>query len=153
MAASARDASGWCWRLVSGSARCCPRRSAPIWPLVLLGYDRLVIAGDPEQSRRRWRRVLGPLLGLTVLAGLVRVAVLVLVENPGGAEIIWRYALVEVEVMFRYFSLLLSPADQSIFHQVSEVSWPPAPRMVLALIWLAAWLAHGVEAARDSTAQ
>ncbi|MBK5298374.1 MAG: tetratricopeptide repeat protein [Vicinamibacteria bacterium] len=111
-----------------------------IWPLVLLGYDRLVLAGDPEQSRRRWRRVLGPLLGLTVLAGLVRVAVLVLVENPGGAEIIWRYALVEVEVMFRYFSLLLSPADQSIFHQVSEVSWPPAPRMILALIWLGAWL-------------
>ncbi len=111
-----------------------------IWPLVLLGYDRLVLAGDLEQSRRRWRRVLGPLLGLTVLAGLARVAVLVLVENPGGAEIIWRYALVEVEVMFRYFSLLLSPAEQSIFHQVSEVSWPPAPRMVLAVIWLAAWL-------------
>jgi protein O-mannosyl-transferase len=111
-----------------------------IWPLVLLGYDRLVLAGDRERSRRRWRRVLGPLLGLTVLAGLVRVAVLVLVENPDGAEIIWRYALVEVEVMFRYFSLLLSPSDQSVFHQVSEVSWPPAPRIILALIWLGAWL-------------
>ena len=111
-----------------------------IWPLVLLGYDRLVLAGDPEVSRRRWRRVLGPLLGLTVLAGLIRVAVLVLVENPGGAQVIWRYALVEVEVMFRYFGLLLSPAEQSIFHQVNEVSWPPAPRMVLAVIWLAAWL-------------
>ena len=117
-----------------------------IWPLVLLGYDRLVLAGDPEQSRRRWRRVLGPLLGLTVLAGLVRVAVLVLVENPGGAEIIWRYALVEVEVMFRYFSLLLSPADQSIFHQVSEVSWPPAPRMVLAADLAGGVAGHGVEA-------
>ncbi len=119
-----------------------------IWPLVLLGYDRLVLAGDPERSRRRWRRVLGPLLGLTVLAGVVRVAVLVLVENPGGAEIIWRYALVEVEVMFRYFSLLLSPADQSIFHQVSEVRWPPAPRMVLALIWLGAWLGAAWKLAR-----
>ena len=110
------------------------------WPLVLLGYDRLVLAGDPDASRRRWRLVLGPLLGLTVLAGLARVAVLVLVENPDGAEIIWRYALVEVEVMFRYFIMLLSPANQSIFHQVSEVSWPPAPGIVLGLIWLAAWL-------------
>ncbi len=119
-----------------------------IWPLVLLGYDRLVLAGDPERSRRRWRRVLGPLLGLTVLAGVVRVAVLVMVENPGGAEIIWRYALVEVEVMFRYFSLLLSPADQSIFHQVSEVRWPPAPRMVLALIWLGTWLGAAWKLAR-----
>jgi len=111
-----------------------------IWPLVLLGYDRLVIAGDPEQSRRRWRRVLGPLLGLTVLAGLGRVAVLVLVENPDGAEVIWRYVWVEIEVMFRYFSLLLSPAEQSIFHQVSEARWPPAPRMALAVLWLGAWL-------------
>jgi Flp pilus assembly protein TadD len=119
-----------------------------IWPLVLLGYDRLVLAGDPEQSRRRWRRVLGPLLGLTVLAGLMRLAVLVLVENPGGAEIIWRYALVEVEVMFRYFSLLLSPADQSIFHQVSEVSWPPAPRIMLALVWLGVWLGTAWKLAR-----
>jgi len=119
-----------------------------IWPLVLLGYDRLVLAGDPDASRRRWRRVLGPLLGLTVLAGLVRVAVLVLVENPGGAEMMWRYALVEVEVMFRYFGLLLSPTDQSIFHQVSEVSWPPAPRMILGLLWLAAWLGTAWRLAR-----
>lgn len=119
-----------------------------IWPLVLLGYDRLVIAGDPEESRRRWRRVLAPLLGLTVLAGLVRVAVLVLVENPDGAEVIWRYALVEIEVMFRYFSLLVSPAEQSIFHQVSEVTWPPAPRMAFAVLWLATWLGTARKLAR-----
>jgi protein O-mannosyl-transferase len=76
------------------------------------------------------------------------VAVLILVENPDGAEIIWRYALVEVEVMFRYFSLLLSPSDQSIFHQVSEVSWPPPPRMLLALIWLGTWLGTAWKLAR-----
>ncbi len=119
-----------------------------VWPLMLLGYDRLVLAGDAEPSRRRWRRVLAPLLGLTVLAGLVRLAVLVLVEHPGGAEIIWRYGLVEVEVLFRYFSLLLLPVNQSIFHQVSEVFWPPAPRMVLAVIWLAAWLGAAWKLAR-----
>ena len=120
-----------------------------IWPLVLLGYDRLVLAGDREQSRRRWRRVLGPLLGLTV-PGRARCAspCWSWSRTPAGAEIIWRYALVEVEVMFRYFSLLLSPAEQSIFHQVSEVSWPPAPSMVLALIWLAVWLATAWKLAR-----
>jgi Flp pilus assembly protein TadD len=119
-----------------------------IWPLVLLGYDRLVLAGDPAASRRRWRRVLGPLLGLTVLAGMARVLVLDFVENPDGAEIIWRYALVEVEVMFRYFTMLLSPADQSIFHQVSEVSWPPSAGIILGLIWLMAWLGFAWKFAR-----
>lgn len=119
-----------------------------IWPLVLLGYDRLVIAGDKQQSRRRWRRVLGPLLGLTVVAGFVRVAVLVLVENPDGAEVIWRYAWVEIHVMFRYFNLLLWPAEQSIFHQVGEVTWPPVPGLVIAVLWLGAWLGTAWKLAR-----
>jgi tetratricopeptide (TPR) repeat protein len=110
---------------------------AAAWPLVLLGYDRLVLRGDQAVARRRWRRVLGPLLGLTLLAGLVRVAVLLLVENPDGGEIIWRYVLVEIEVAFRYFLLLLSPAGQSIFHQVSEPTWPPAPLTWVAMLWLA----------------
>ena len=112
-----------------------------MWPLVLLAYDRLVLAGDRGAARRRWNRVLGPLLGLTLVAGLVRVGVLVLVENPGGADVIWRYGLVEVEVIFRYFALLLSPGEQSVFHQVGDAGWPPRPRLVLAIPWLAAWLA------------
>jgi protein O-mannosyl-transferase len=119
-----------------------------IWPLVLLGYDRLVLAGDRELSRRRWRRVLGPLTGLTILAGLARVAVLIWIENPDRSEITWRYALVEIEVIFRYFGLLLSPAEQSIFHQVSEVSWPPAPNVLLGFIWLAVWLGAAWKLAR-----
>jgi tetratricopeptide (TPR) repeat protein len=111
-----------------------------MWPLVLLGYDRLILAGDEAAARRRWRRVLGPLVALTLVAGVVRVAVLILVENPGGAEVMWRYALVEVEVVFRYFGLLLSPGEQSVFHQVSEIGWPPPPRLLLAMLWLAAWV-------------
>jgi Flp pilus assembly protein TadD len=121
---------------------------AVMWPLVLLGYDRLVIHGDLAASRRRWRRVLAPLLGLTVVAGLVRVAVLLLVENPDGGDVFPRYGLVEIEVAFRYFTLLVSPADQSIFHQVSEVTWPPAPRMLLALVWLGVWVGAAWKLAR-----
>jgi Flp pilus assembly protein TadD len=121
---------------------------AAVWPLVLLGYDRLVLRGSPEVSRRRWRRVLGPLLGLTVLAGLVRVAVLLVVENPDGGEFIWRFAIVEIEVAFRYFSLLLSPSGQSIFHQISELRFPPAPMTVVAILWLVAMLVAVVRLAR-----
>ncbi len=113
---------------------------AATWPLVLLAYDRFVLRDDPAASRRRWRRVLAPLMGVTLLLGLIRVAVLVFVENPGEATITWRYALVEIEVFFRYFGLLLSPADQTIFHQVSEVRWPPEPPMVLACVWLLTWI-------------
>lgn len=121
---------------------------AVMWPLVLLGYDRLVIGGDAAASRRRWRRVLAPLLGLTVIAGLARVAVLLLVENPDGGDLYLRYGLVEIEVAFRYFTLLVWPADQSIFHQVSEVTWPPAPRMLLSLVWLAVWIGTAWKLAR-----
>jgi tetratricopeptide (TPR) repeat protein len=121
---------------------------AAVWPLVLLGYDRLVLRGSPEVSRRRWRRVLGPLLGLTVLAGLVRVAVLLVVENPDGGEFIWRFAIVEIEVAFRYFSLLLSPSGQSIFHQISELRFPPAPMTVVAILWLVAMLVAAVRLMR-----
>jgi tetratricopeptide (TPR) repeat protein len=121
---------------------------AAVWPLVLLGYDRLVLRGDAEISRQRWRRVLGPLLGFTLLVGLVRVAVLLIVENPDGGELIWRYAIVEIEVAFRYFSLLLSPSEQSIFHQVAELTWPPAPMTVLAVLWLAALLGASYRMAR-----
>lgn len=125
---------------------------AAIWPVVLLGYDRLVIAGDPAAFRRRWRRVLAPLLGLTVVAGLARVAVLLLVENPDGGEVMWRYVLVEIEVAFRYFALLLSPSEQSIFHQVGGVTWPPPPRMLLALVWLVVWVLTAWRLARQDGA-
>ena len=121
---------------------------AATWPLVLLAYDRFVLRDDPAVARRRWRRVLAPLLGLTLVAGLGRVAVLVLIENPGGATVFWRYALVEIEVIFRYFGLLLSPADQTIFHQVHEVRWPPEPTMVLACVWLVAWTGAAIKLRR-----
>lgn len=117
---------------------------AATWPLVLLGYDRLVLETDPARSRRRWRRVLGPLLGLTVALGLVRVAVLVIVENPGGAVVMWSHGLVEIEAAFRYFLLLVWPVGQTIFHQVSPPAWPPAPLLLLAALWMAAWIAVAV---------
>jgi protein O-mannosyl-transferase len=112
---------------------------AAMWPVVVIAYDRLGL-GDRDGARRRTRYVLGPLVGLTVLAGLGRVAILVRVENPGEAVIFWQYILVEIEVAFRYFAMLLWPSGQSIFHQVAEPGWPPTLRLVVAVVWLAAWL-------------
>lgn len=119
-----------------------------MWPLVLLAYDRLVLRSDPAVFRARLRRVHAPLLAVTAAAGAGRLAVLLLVENPDEGRIIWQYALVEVEVAFRYFSLLLSPVDQSVFHQVSEAAWPPSPRLVLAVVWLIAWTGAAWKLAR-----
>lgn len=117
---------------------------AATWPLVLLAYDRLILASDPERSRRRWRRVLGPLLGLTVGLGLMRVAVLVFVENPDDAVVIWQHAFVEIEVMFRYVGLLVWPVGQTIFHQVDQAAWPPSLPLLLAVVWLALWVIAAV---------
>jgi hypothetical protein len=117
---------------------------AAMWPLILLAYDRLILQSDPERSRRRWRRVLGPLLGLTVALGLARVAVLVFVENPDEAVVIWQHAFVEIEVIFRYVGLLVWPVGQTIFHQVGQATWPPSLLLLLATAWLALWVAAAV---------
>lgn len=121
---------------------------AAMWPLVLLAYDRLVVRDDPARARRRWWRVLAPMMGLTLLAGLVRLAVLLLVENPDATGVIWRYALVEIEVAFRYFALLLSPSQLSVFHQVDEVFWPPAFLLVASVVWLLVWVFGAVRVRR-----
>ncbi|HEX7088475.1 MAG TPA: tetratricopeptide repeat protein [Vicinamibacterales bacterium] len=139
--------AGRAWLAVAFSvwvAALLSKEIAATWPLVLLGYDRLVLESDPARSRRRWRRVLGPLLGLTVALGLVRVAVLVFVENPGDAVVMWSHLLVEIEVAFRYFLLLVWPVGQTIFHQISPPGWPPAPLLLLAIVWLTAWVAVAI---------
>ena len=64
------------------------------------------------------------MLVLTIIAGAMRIGVLLFVENPGSSVVIWRFAPVEVVVAFRYFRMLLAPAGQSIFHQVDDVTTP-----------------------------
>jgi tetratricopeptide (TPR) repeat protein len=114
---------------------------AVFWPIVASLYDRYVLGSPVDQWRRRFRRVYLPLLLLTVAAGATRIGILVLIENPGQAQIMWRYVPVELVVALQYFRMLLAPSGQSIFHQVSQVRSPLDPWFLAAVIWLALWLA------------
>src|SRR5262249_7033989 len=90
---------------------------AVFWPVVASLYDRYVLASPREAWRNRFRRVYLPLLLITAAAGAARIAILILVENPGEAHVTWSYVPVEIVVAFRYFLLILVPRGQSIFHE------------------------------------
>jgi tetratricopeptide (TPR) repeat protein len=94
------------------------KETAAMLPVVLLGYDRLVLDADSTERRRRWRRLELPLLAATALAALFRVAVLRLVEFPGDTLPDWRYALVTIDGFWQYLGLFLVPRNQSIFHAI-----------------------------------
>ncbi len=121
---------------------------AVFWPVIVALYDRYVLGSPSAEWQRRFRRVYLPMLVVTAVAGAIRVAVLLLVENPDSGVIIWRFAPVEIVVAFRYFRLLLAPAGQSIFHQVDDVRRLTDPAFLMALAWLVAWLALAVRLRR-----
>ena len=113
---------------------------AATWPLVVLGYDRVVIAGDPAAARRRWRRVIGPLLGLTLLAGIGQAG-----GADPGRESWQRRHLLAVRVRRNGGDAPLLPADDVARKPVDlppgeRARRPPSPQIALALLWLAAWL-------------
>ena len=60
-----------------------------------------------------------------------RVAVLLLVEYPGGFVFGWRLLLLQFDVVLRYIALLLVPSGQTVFHAV------PAPELSDPRTWLA----------------
>jgi hypothetical protein len=106
------------------------------WPVVASLYDRYVLGSPRPEWRRRFWRVYMLLLGLTVAAGVIRIGILVLVENPGEVHLSWQFIPVEMVVWFKYFRLLLVPAEQSIFHEVSPIRSPLDPEFLLAIAWL-----------------
>jgi tetratricopeptide (TPR) repeat protein len=114
---------------------------AVFWPVVASLYDHYVLASPTEAWRRRFRRLYLPLLLLTATAGAVRIGILVLIENPGEAHIMWQYVPVEIVVAFRYLRLIVAPTGQTIFHEVAAVKTPFDVRFLLALTWLVLWLA------------
>jgi tetratricopeptide (TPR) repeat protein len=114
---------------------------AVFWPLVASLYDHYILSSDEGAWRHRFRRVYLPLLLLTVLAGAIRLGILLLVENPGQTGIVWRFAPLEVFISLRYFWLLVVPFGQSIFHEVEDLRSVFDLRVILGTVWLAAWLA------------
>lgn len=136
-----RDGGARWWMLtfVSWILALASKESAVMFPLVLFGYDRLVLDTGSDAAGRR-RRLLGlhlPMLTVAAAGGALRFAVFLFVEHQGGAAIHWQYGLVELDVFRRYLMLLVYPTGQSIFHQVAPID---------GLLDLRAWLAIGVMA-------
>ena len=82
--------------------------TAAIVPFLLFAYDRLVIGGEPADRRRRMLSVHLPAMAFVTVAGCVRLAVFLRVE-ASGLESLWRNALVEAGVVWRYVALLILP--------------------------------------------
>ncbi|MEQ1897759.1 MAG: hypothetical protein ABL971_10285 [Vicinamibacterales bacterium] len=115
------------------------KESAAMLPFVLLAYDWFVLDADSGERRRRFLRLALPLLSLTLLAGVSRIAILQLVEYHGTVTD-WRFMLVAVDVFWRYLGMFAVPVDQAIFHAVPMVSSPFAPRALAGMLGLVAFL-------------
>jgi hypothetical protein len=120
---------------------------AVFWPIVASLYDRYVLGSPEADWRRRFVRVYMPMLALTVVAGALRIGILVLVENPGEAHIMWQFIPVELVVWFKYFRLLLLPAGQTIFHQIEPIHSPFDSALLAAIAWIAVWVGLGLRPA------
>jgi hypothetical protein len=103
-----------------------------MFPFVFLAYDRLFGDGTEEQRRRRIAAMHAPLLAVTVLAGIVRLLILVRIEHPGAIEVHWSYGLIAIDVAVRYLRLLLVPSGQTIFHSVPRIDTVFDPRVLAA---------------------
>src|SRR4029078_10512570 len=82
---------------------------AVFWPIVASLYDHYVLASPTEAWRKRFLRVYLPLLLLQATARAARIGILVLIENPGEAHVMWQYIPVEIVVAFRYLLLIVAP--------------------------------------------
>jgi Flp pilus assembly protein TadD len=107
---------------------------AAMVPFVLLAWRHLAAPSDAAVRQRL--RILGPLVALTVLAGMARLAVLWTVENPGEARVFWAHALVELDVFRRYLQLLVAPVGQSVFHAIPPVESLASLRLVATVLLL-----------------
>jgi protein O-mannosyl-transferase len=126
---------GPAWWIATGvfwAAACLSKEVAGMFPFVLLLYERLILRPEPDARRRSFLRLHLPLLVVASVAVAARVAVLLLVEYPGGDVVIgWRLLVLQFDVILRYIALLLVPRGQTVFHAI------PAARLDDARTWLA----------------
>jgi protein O-mannosyl-transferase len=129
-----RGGPWWLWPATAGcwlAALAC-KEIAVMFPFALLAYDYLVAPIDQEQRRRRIWRLHAPFIGLTLLVGAIRVAVLLTIEysNP---TVRLRFGLVELDVFRRYIQLLLVPVRQTIFHAIDPIQRVTDPHALLGI--------------------
>jgi Flp pilus assembly protein TadD len=136
-----RGARWWVLALVLWDAAIATKEIAVVFPVVLFFYDRLLVGGSREERQWRLARLHAPLVALAAAIGLVRLAVISWVEHPGGAVVHWRYGLMELDVIRRYFTMILVPSGQSIFHEVADISGLSDPRGWIAILAVGSMLA------------
>ena len=117
------------------------KETAVMLGAVLICYDHLVLHDDGAARRGRLLKLHLPLLASACLLGIIRVTVLSEVEYPDAPPGDWRFALVAVDVVWRYAQLIAIPRGQSIFHEVPAIDDPFAMGSLVAVLGLAALLA------------
>ena len=124
------------WLLMTGGlwlVAMVTKETAAVFPFALFLFDRLLCPGSPAEHRRRLLWMHLPVLGVATVAVAARLAVLVLFESTAAPRPEWWLALVELDVLRRYLSLMVMPSGQSIFQTVSPVSGLLDPRVVAGL--------------------
>jgi protein O-mannosyl-transferase len=96
------------------------KETGAMFPFVLVVYDALAL--ESTGRRRRFLRIHLPLIATAGVLALVRLGMLVSIENPGQARPHWAYVWLALDVMRRYTTLLLAPVGQTIFHAIDAVS-------------------------------
>jgi protein O-mannosyl-transferase len=109
------------------------KETAAMFPFVLLALDWFAGESTPEKRRRRLMTVHAPLIGVTLVAGVARLALLALVEYPGQIAVHWRYLLLELDVVRRYVWLMVNPRGQTLFHAVAPVGGLLEVRALVAI--------------------
>ncbi len=109
---------------------------AAMLPLVLIAYDRWLVAGVPSERRRRLLFLHTPLLAVTLFAGAARLFVMTL-EYRGEVGWHWELVPIQLDVMRRYLELFIVPHHQSIYHGASSLRGVFDPRVLAIPVLLA----------------
>jgi protein O-mannosyl-transferase len=127
------------------------KETAVMFVVVALAYDRLMVPGTAERSRRM-RMMHMPLIVLVVLAVAVRLAVFTAIEHRGQVQLDWSFLPLELDVARQYLMMLLRPGGQlAIFHELAPVGWVDTRALlsvaVLGALGAVAWFVRRVEGA------
>jgi tetratricopeptide (TPR) repeat protein len=112
------------WRPLAGGLLCfglatASKETGAMLPVLMLAYDHLLL--DGQGRRTRVLRLHLPLVGFVLLAGGLRVAVYLGVEQGGLVQDLWHNALVEAVAVWRYPALLVLPVGQSLVHSARTI--------------------------------
>jgi len=119
------------------------REVAAMVPFFLLAADRLLRLGSEAGRRRRLWRFHLPLILLVAAGGAWRLHSYLTAESRGLPRPVASHALTELVIFWRYLSLLLLPAAQSIVHPAQRIATPWHPALLAAVAALAAAAAAG----------